>query len=186
MLLQFIKTFRDSTLRPSILLLRHNFPIFTYKNIIFISSRAIILLKVWITLLVVDSLNKWNRIVHRLCIMHISRLRRCEHLWKLICWSIISASNSARLFVGVGECCPGDIASLELFQVLNTFRTCCTSQTFHCKHGIIFIRLLRHYQFIKSFELFLKKFVFFIILSFISELILKLNYLFLQFKYIFF
>jgi len=62
--MQFIKTFWNSTLRPSVLFLRNNFPIFTYKNIIFIPSGAIILLEVWIALLMIYGLDKRNRMVH--------------------------------------------------------------------------------------------------------------------------
>jgi hypothetical protein len=169
LLLQLIETFRHSTLWPSVLLLRYNFPSFTKKNVIFISSRTIKMLKIRIALLMVYSLNMRNGVIHRLYVVHVSRLRRCEHLWELVVWCVIPASNCARLLICVGKCCPWNVTCFELFKVLNSFCACSTSQSFHCEHWIIFICLFWHYQFVKGFKLLLKKLVLFIILSFVCE-----------------
>ena len=148
LLLQLIKTFRHSTLRSSVLLLRNNFPAFTKKNVIFISSRTIKMLKIRIALLMVYSLNKRNGVIYRLCVVHVSRLRRCEHLWELVIWCVIPASDCARLLIRVRKCCPWYVACFEFFKVLNSFCACGTSKSFHSEHWIIFICLFWHYQFV--------------------------------------
>ena len=147
LLLQFIETFRNSTLRPSILLLRYNFSPFTKKNVIFVSSLTIILLKIRVTLLMVYGMNMRNRVINRLCLMHISGLRRCKNLWELVIWCI-PASNRAWLFIWIGKLSPWYITGFEFFKILNSFCACSASQSFDSEHWIIFIWLLGHYQFI--------------------------------------